>query len=286
MHDHWKRFLAGHLAQETAFPLDLAIGKPDISPTRLASPEGYEEVSSWIRAWSQEPRTLYAAKTTRRTGALRYPNAVRFANLAELASWVGGNPMAHEAKTACDRFAAMEGIHPALRTASRHWPLVASLSDVQHGGLMAFLREQRDGGGHERLSARSHVIAGFHSKWIETHTAFLSDLAACMGQGPTTFAENDKKTLWIKTHPDDMVAPFGAPHFALQQRQGCRPCLGIRPSTATQHLRAHPAPRPMCQQNRSPRPNDGSDHLMQPQYSHKLGKLIPALCNRKRSKNA
>lgn len=217
--DGWKKVLTLHLKNQNVFPLHIPIGKPSLKAGDLRA--NVAENRTWMDTWREEKPCVWQTLTHRQTGRLDYPDALEFATAHEMASWIGGG-LARDLKTLESRFDDLAGIHPNLRICAKHWARILAFDATQHHGLMAFLTNHRDGEIRTDTTARAWVIAGFHSKWIETNTGFLSELIsamaastdATMSKDTLGFLETERQILWIKPHPHDMPLPFGATHCA------------------------------------------------------------------------
>lgn len=224
----WDQRVKEHLSSqdsgnEEIWPLEVNIGQPKLVGEALI--KNVVEIRQWINIWrTPEPalNVQFAEKNPRRVGRLTIPERIIFDDIDALARYLG--PKAQkDLEIARARFADLAVIDPRLSGMAPNWRGVTDMSDTEHNGACDFLA-QRQFSQEDNQSIREMVIAGVGGKFLEKRKAILEGALEHMDmlkegedyRERLGFRSDDRQTLWIKAHPDDMSGPFGAQQFAVR----------------------------------------------------------------------
>ena len=227
----WPKWVAAEIAPcddgvggaDPVFPLTVKIGRPGLSGEALL--DRVADIRAWVSDWdacTDRCNVQFQTHTRRRFGNVRLPEAVRFETIDDLSGFLGPSTR-RDLERARARFADLGVIDPRLRGLAPQWRTVTELDEVEHRGVCAFLRHRMDNP-EEVRSIREALIEGLDGKFLERRNAIIQDALARIDllregsdfRARMGFREDSRQTLWMKMHPEDMVAPFGADQFAVR----------------------------------------------------------------------
>jgi len=244
----WPARVKAHLSDEPAgegedWPLEVNIGRPRLTGDALV--ENALVIRDWIESWRTMEGTHhvdFVEQTRRRVGQMRVPEKITFETIDALADYLGKEAV-RELRRARARFDGLKLIDPRLAGMAPNWRKVADLSEAEHTGACDFL-QQRQYDPDELLSIREMMIAGMDGKFLEKRHAILEDALSHMGmlkegkdyRERLGFRTDDRQTLWVKAHPDDMGGPFGARQFAVRPSEISHFPASIRQVTIVENI--------------------------------------------------